>query len=92
MSLTFNNCVASFLVHSNKKQVINNSSSDTNACCSSAVQQNEDYNRDNSPTTTTTKVCFPIPLSRTDLLVIEFFLPVTDWYSRDLEIDPRHVP
>jgi hypothetical protein len=29
-------------------------------------------------TTTTTKVCFPIPLSRTDLLVIEVFIPVMD--------------
>jgi hypothetical protein len=36
---------------------------------------------------TITKVCFPIPLSRTDLLIIEDF-PVTYWYSRGLGVDP----
>jgi hypothetical protein len=38
---------------------------------------------------TTTKVCFPVPLSRSDLHVIKVLLSVTDWYSRDLGIDPR---
>jgi hypothetical protein len=32
-----------------------------------------------------------IPLSRSELLVIKIILPVpvTDWFSRDLGIDPR---
>jgi hypothetical protein len=62
-------------------------------CCFSAGQQYEDSNY-NSPTTI--KVCFPIPLSRTDLLVIkilppvaDWFSPVVDWFSRDLGIDTR---
>jgi hypothetical protein len=37
---------------------------------------------------TTTKVCFSVPLNRSDLHVIKVLLSVTDWYSRDLEIDP----
>ena len=56
------------------------------ACCFSAGQQYEDGNC-NYPTKT--KVCFPIPLSRSDLLVIKILLPVTDWFSKDLGIDPR---
>jgi hypothetical protein len=65
------------------------SGSDPDACWFFAGQRYEDNNYDNPPTATT-QVCFPIPLSRSDLLVIEVLLPVTDWYSRGLGIDPRH--
>jgi hypothetical protein len=44
--------------------------------------QYEDSNSNN-------KVCLPIPLGRSDLLVIEVLISATDWYSRDLGIDPR---
>jgi hypothetical protein len=51
------------------ESVTTHSGSDPDACCSFVGQQNDDNNSNNSPTTM--KVCFPIPLSSTDLLVIE---------------------
>jgi hypothetical protein len=65
------------------RNVTTYSGSDLDACCFSAGRRYEDSNSNN-------KVFFPIPLSRLDLLVIEVLLPVTDWYSRDLGIDPMH--
>jgi hypothetical protein len=40
-------------------------------------------------TTATIRCVFPIPLNRSDLLVIKILLPVTDLFSKDLGIDPR---
>jgi hypothetical protein len=54
------------------------SGSNLDVCCFSVGRRYEDSNSNN-------KVCFPIPLNRSDLLVIEVSLPIMDWYSRDLE-------
>jgi hypothetical protein len=62
--------------------VITYSDSVPDAYCFSVGQQYEDSNSNNN-----NKACFLISLSRSDLLVIEVLLSVTDWYSRDLGID-----
>jgi hypothetical protein len=63
------------------------SGSDPDACCFSAGRRYEDSNSNKG----NKGVYSSIPLSRSELLVIKIILPVpvTDWFSRDLGIDPR---